>query len=247
MPDDQPTLVTADTLKQVGYTAVELQQYIFRQLGFPTWTVELTPQQVIDVIQDSLTMWNTWVPLMRIQVIQLSDSVYVYLDGQVMGQGVVDVQFVEPLPTPQAMFYGNLLTSTPALTTGIDDLDTFQRWRKTWMRVTSVRPDWYYDESIPRLYIHNPIQRYQCTVFYYDGAAVTESLPFTGAQWVKKYALEKARYLYGEVLSKFSGAIPGPMQSLTLDQAKRSNAEARLQKLEEQLQGMQRLTSLSVD
>jgi hypothetical protein len=69
----------------------------------------------------------------------------------------------------------------------------------------------------------------------------------TGAQWVKEYALEKARYLLGEVWSKFSGAIPGPLQNLQLDQGKREKAEAALQKLRDKLQGMQKSAGISID
>lgn len=113
--------------------------------------------------------------------------------------------------------------------------------------MTSVRPDWYYDEYEQALYIHNPIERYQAGVFFLSSFTNTKGLTQVGAQWVKEYALEKARFLLGEVWSKFSGAIPGPLQNLQLDQQKRDKAEKRLDKLREELKGMQRGATISID
>ncbi|HEV8490688.1 MAG TPA: hypothetical protein VGR76_00405, partial [Candidatus Angelobacter sp.] len=74
-----------------------------------------------------------------------------------------------------------------------------------------------------------------------------EELDLTGSQWVKEFALEQARYTYGEILAKFSGAVPAPAQALVLDQQKRANAQARLDKLRERLQGMQLLPPIMID
>ena len=95
--------------------------------------------------------------------------------------------------------------------------------------------------------IHNPIERYQAGVFMYALYKSTEELDLTGSQWVKEFALEQARYTYGEILAKFSGAVPGPLQALVLDQQKRSNAQARLDKLRERLQNMQLFPSVQID
>jgi hypothetical protein len=115
------------------------------------------------------------------------------------------------------------------------------------MRVTSIQPNWYYDDPRQILYIHNPIERYQAGVFFYGNWKRTEWLDQFGALWVKEYALEAARYTYGEVLAKFSGAIPGPLQPLMLDQQKRNNAQARLDKLREKLQNAQQLVPVMID
>ena len=69
-----------------------------------------------------------------------------YLDGEDVGLGIANIQFVEPNPVPTEIFYGNLINPAPLFRLGLDEYDTFLRWRKTWQRVTSVRPDWYYDE-----------------------------------------------------------------------------------------------------
>jgi hypothetical protein len=131
--------------------------------------------------------------------------------------------------------------------TGLDEYDTFLRWRKVWQRVTSIEPQWFYDEGRKILYIHNPIERYQAGVFFYGNWKRTEDLDAFGALWVKEYALEAARYTYGEIMAKFSGAVPGPLQPLMLDQQKRNNAQARLEKLRERLVNAQLFPSVQID
>ena len=123
----------------------------------------------------------------------------------------------------------------------------FLRWRKTWQRVTSIRPDWFYDEIEQSLYIHNPIERYQAGIFCYWPHERTEKLPYAGADWVKRYALAKSKLQLAELWMKYSGAIPGPGQNLQLDQQKREQSVLEVDKLMEQLKGMQKHTPAQID
>ncbi len=230
-----------------GYTVDQLKNYILRQLGAPTWNVELTDQQILDCIQDAMSLFAQWVPTVRVGNVTLQRSRHEYLKDADVGFGVAEVHFVEPNPVPTEMFYGNLINPAPIFRTGLDELDGFMRWKKVWQRVTSTRPDWFYDDARNCLYIHNPIERYQCAVFTYGPYASTATLPHSGALWVKEYALEASRYLYGDTMSKFSGAIPGPVKDIQLDSQKRDKAEARLEKLREKLQGMQLLPAIQID
>ena len=239
------TADSPDTLPLKGYTVDQLIDHIFRQLGFPTWEVELTRQQVADCIQDALRTFSIYMPTTRVGNVILVRGQYRYLDGIDIDQGIVDVQFVEPNPVPTEIFYGNLINPAPLFRLGLDEYDTFLRWRKTWQRVTSVRPDWFYNEDEHCLYISNPIERYQCAVFFYSSYSNTQGLPPIGASWVKEYAYEKARFLLGEIYAKFSGAIPGPLQNLTLDQQKRDRSQ--LDALLLMLKGMQRSAPIMID
>ena len=236
-----------DTLPLTGYTRDQLKNYIIRQLGSPMWNVEITNQHILDCIQDAMGLFSQWVPRQRVGNLPMVRGQYKYLQGQDVGLGIVDVQFVEPNPVPTEIFYGNLINPAPLFRTGLDEYDSFLRWRKTWQRVTSIRPDWFYDEFERALYIHNPIERYQCGLFAYFPFDNTEELTFTGADWVKRYSLARARYLQGELWLKFSGAIPGPVKDIQLDAGKRDAAQMELDKLMEQLKGMQRLTPAMID
>lgn len=245
-----PVTTTADspdTLPLKGYTTDQLIDYVFRQLGSPTWEVELTRQQIADAAQDSLQLYSIWRPNLRVGNVILIRGQYKYLQGYDVDQGIVDCQFVEPNPVPTEIFYGNLINPAPLFRLGLDEYDVFLRWRKTWQRVTSVRPDWYHDEHEQCLYISNPIERYQCAVFFYSSYTNPKGLDAVGAQWVKEYTLEKSRYLLGDLWSKFSGAIPGPLQNLQLDQQKRQLANDRLKEMREQLKGMQKSAPIMID
>jgi hypothetical protein len=241
-----------DTLPLVGYNQDQLANYIIRQLGGPVWDIELTKQQILDAIQDAVGMYSIWKPLLRYQALKMTNSQSEYLKGVDLGVngmpglGIVDVQFVEPNPVPTEIFYGNLIDPAPLFRTGVDEYDTFLRWRKTWMRVTSVRPDWLYDDSRQCLYIHNPIARYHAGIFIYAMWSI-QRLPVFGADWVKKYSLEKSRLVYGEILAKFSGALPGPVKDMQLDTQKRDRAQAEIDKLEATLKASQELTPISID
>lgn len=246
----QPAFTSAqspDTLPLRGYTVAQLSNYIMRQLGSPTWQVELSNQQILDCIQDALSMFSQWVPNIKVGGLSMVRGQYRYLDGEDVGLGVAKVEFVEPNPVPTEIFYGNMINPAPLFRLGLDEYDTFLRWRKTWQRVTSVRPDWFYDDMEHCLYIHNPIERYHAGIFCYWLHERTENLTVTGADWVKKYSLAKSRYLLGEIWMKFSGAIPGPAQNLQLDQARRDKAQEEINKLEEQLRGMQLHTPAVLD
>lgn len=236
-----------DTLPLRGYTVDQLKEYIFRQLGQPVWNVEVTAQQVLDCIQDAVNLYSEWCPLRKAQALQLTRGRFNYMEEVDVGYGVADVSFVEPNPVPTEIFYGNLINPAPLFRTGLDEYDTFLRWRKTWQRVTSIRPDWFYDDDARTLYIHNPIERYLCGVICYFPYSNTRSLTPVGARWVKEYALARARFIQGDLWMKFSGAIPGPVKDIQLDSSRREDAKAEMDKLKEQLKGMQTQAGIFID
>lgn len=236
-----------DTLPIKGYTCDQLKNYIIRQLGGPVWSVELSNQMILDCIQDALSLYSQWVPNMKVGNVVMVRGQFKYLQGADVGLGIVQVDFVEPNPVPTEIFYGNLINPAPLFRTGLDEYDTFLRWRKTWQRVTSIRPDWFYDDMEQSLYIHNPIERYQAGIYAYWPHERTENLTYTGADWVKRYSTAKARFLQGELWLKYSGAIPGPVKDIQLDVSKRDKAQEEMNILMEQLKGMQRHTPAMVD
>jgi hypothetical protein len=129
----------------------------------------------------------------------------------------------------------------------MDEYDVFLRWYKTWGRVTSVYPDWRYDTFCKVLYIYNAQPIYHCGVEYMDVYRDTRELDAYGADWVRQYAYEQARYNYADVMSKFSGAIPGPVRDLQFDQGKRGEAGTRKAELLEELKGAQPSPGISQD
>lgn len=211
------------------------------------WEVELTKQHILDSVQDAVGKVSIWRPRVRYGAVRLVSGQSKYLEGSDFGLGIVDVSFVDPTPAATEIFYGNLITPAPLFRTGLDEYDTFLRWRKTWKRVTSVEPQWLQDDESRCLWIYNPIERYHCGIVTHLAHDDTVTLDVASADWVKNYALERARYTYGEVLAKFGGAIPSPLKDLQMDQQKRDKAETRLVALEEKLQNMQMFPAMSID
>ena len=203
-----------DTLPMVGYNTDQLSAYIYRQLGSPVWNVEISKQQVLDAVQDGLTLYSIWRPTIRVGNLNMVKGIFEYLQGANVYMGIVQVDFVEPNPVPTEIFYGNLINPAPLFRTGLDEYDTFLRWRKVWQRVTSIQPQWFYDDGRKTLYIHNPIERYQAGIQMYAPWTDTTALDYTGAQWVKEFTLEQARFTYGEILAKYSGAVPAPLPAV---------------------------------
>ena len=238
---------STSTLPPYGYSFDQLASYIQRQLGAPMWIVEIPKQNILDQIQDALVLYSTWRPIWRFGAIQLQRGQFQYLVGVDMGQGPIQVDFVQPNPVPAELFWGNLIDPAPLMRNGLDELDSFLRWVKVWMRVTSIQPNWTYDQGNKQLLIWNALDRYQAGLQWYQPYTDTKNLDQFGAMWVKDYAFQKSRMMYAEFLSKYSGAIPGPLQSLQLDSQKRDKAEAKMKELEEKLQAAQVSTPISID
>lgn len=248
---DKPPLSTSqqsvDSLPPIGYTLDALVAYIERQLGGGIFSVELTKQQIIDKVNDSLQLYSIWRPRLRYGSVALQTGKFDYLRGVDMDTGPVQVNFVQRTPIPQALFWGNLIDAAPLMMTGMDQYDMYLRWQKTWARVTSVQPDWVYDEVEKVLMIHNPVERFHCGVVAFLNYTDVVNLDRYGADWVKKYAFQQARLAYAEIMSKFSGVIPGPVKDLQLDQGKRDKAEAKIEQLEAELKGAQLSTAVMTD
>lgn len=248
MPNPDVSLAVGSTLPNKGYTIAQLRDWTFRQLGSPIWNVELDAQHVVDSVQEALSHVSLWRPRIKYGAVRLVSNKTVYEIGDSVGsQGVTEVNFVDNMPSPTEVFYGNLISPAPLIKTGLDEYDSFLRWRKTWQRVTSVMPDWLYDPYEKVLYIHNPIERYHAGVVSMDDFTRTEDLPSFEAKWVRDYTLARSRYLYGDILAKFSGAIPGPVKDITLDGGKRAEGEKQMESLITSLKASQHLTSMTID
>jgi hypothetical protein len=252
LPVVQTSADSKDTLPLVGYTQDQLKEYIKRQLGQPVWNIELTEQQILDNIQDAIGKFSLWKPLLSWGAIPMVAGQKQYLINANVGQGVAEVTFVENRLGVLNLDFGNPFTTMSIMTTGLGldgmgEYDSYLRWQKTWQRVTSTDPKWQYDEVRKCLWIHNPIARYRAAILLYLNFADCKSLSQYGADWVKEYSLAKCRYQIGDIWMKYSGAIPGPVKDIQLDQQKREKAEKKIEELEQRLRDSQELTPLSID
>lgn len=257
LPELTPAIIqtatdSPDSLPIRGYTEDQLVKYIFRQLGAPVWNVELTAQQVQDCVRDAIGYFSLFRPKNLWGAIPMTPNEKKYLVGFDVGQGVAEVTFVENRLGVLNLDFGNPFSTMSIMTTGLGldgmgDYDAYLRWQTTWMRVTSTLPRWQYDEVRKCLWIHNPISRYRAAVLILYNWNNTQELPQFGSQWVKDYALAKARYALGDLWLKFSGAVPGPVKDLQLDSGKRDKAEQEISRLEAVLRNSQDSIPLTQD
>lgn len=237
-----------DTLPLVGFSVDQLAAYILRTLGGSgAYNVEISKQNVLDQIQDALGLFSQWVPQIKARAITLVRGQFSYLVNEPVGQGIVDVSFVEYRNQLTQLLYLGMISPAPLPMSGISEFDSWLRFKSTFMRVSSVRPDWHYDDEFSTLYVYNPLAQYRAGVFIYDNYTDTRDLTSVGALWVKEYALESSRFLLGTLNQKFSGAIPSPLQNLQLDQNLRVNAQTAMDKLRASLVGMMRSSPASTD
>ena len=217
----------------------KLCQYIKSQLGAGIFSVELTQDQIDNCILDALTLFSSRKPIIGYKSIDVSTQIRAYTIDHDIGFGIFNVSFVQPDPQPSAIFYANLLDVAPVKPATMESYDIFLRWRKTFMRVTSVAPRWEWDALNKKLMLYSPIDRTKACYFWHQPRTVAQ-VPMQHTHWLKKYSLAKAKDVLGKTRSKFQGILPGPARDMNLNgDALQQEAREEIDKLEEQLLSIQ--------
>jgi len=201
----------------MALTEASLVDYVTTELGAGVWQVELREKQIKAAIQDALDEYSRRIPLLGYGAITLSatQSKYEFPDID-FGYGIWEVSFVAPDPKPSALFYANLLDVAPIKVGRFGEYDLFLRWRKTFMKVTSVEPEWMWDNNAKILWIYNPIEQYKASMFWYLPKRL-DQVDLVHERWIKDYTLARSKYMLGINRSKFQGAIPGPGRDINTD------------------------------
>lgn len=225
---------------QVGKLTYEgLVQYIRDQLGNGIFTVELTQAQIDNSISDALALYSARQPIVCYKALVVSPQIRVYPINHDTGYGIFDVSFVQPDPQPSAIFYANLLDVAPIKVSTMESYDIFLRWRRTFMRVTSVEPNWEWDNLNKLLMVYSPIEQTKACYFWFMPRTI-EQIPMQHLNWFKKYSLAKAKDALGKARSKFQGLLPGPARDLNLNgDALQNEAKEEITALEAQLLSIQ--------
>jgi len=217
----------------------DLIDYVRTELGEGVWQVELTEEQVQRAISDAMRKYSRRLTALGYDSLYLGNSQNKFPISHEVGYGIFNVEFIAPDPKPSAIFYANLLDVAPLRVNRFSDYDVFLRWRKTFMRVTSVEPDWFYDDKDKILWIYNPLTEYSAGYFWYLPRTLAE-VHLSHEDWVMEYTLARSKYILGVNRSKFKGAIPGPGKEITTDgEDLKSEAKEKMQELEASLLSMQ--------
>lgn len=195
--------------------ADEIKDWIKRQLGFPLTAVELTEDQLGQVIDFALRHYNRWVPKVKRGDIELVAGLNKYELPEV-GRGVFKVDFIrrEGLPLISDPLFGREYPRGQQL-----DFDQYQlgiNFFKDLLKTTSQNPIWRWSPQDPKyLYINAQNQSYRVSYFYFVDHRLEEINP-SHHEIFKKLCLAYAKKILGEVRRKYE-EIPTGEGRLSLD------------------------------
>lgn len=220
-----------------NFTLAELKEYIRTCLSGSIWRIEgmgLDQLGTIDAaISDALMAYGRRVPIQKFRILQTTPAKREY-DVPDIGYGVARVDFIQ-----RNLLIAPLISSTlgftPILNMEARDFDTFQRWRKTFQRVTSTDCKWQWDEERGKLMIYAPTLNIMAGVVTYHPRSF-EQVRLVHKDFIKRYSLAKARLLLGEARSKFGSTIPGPSRDINVNGNQlKDDAKAEIEKLDAEL------------
>lgn len=216
---EQQSNIDASTGLSIG----GIKSFVRSMLGFPTVSVELTPVQYSDIIEEALSLYGQYVPAERVERINYVPAVQRYNLPHLPYNGPFDVKFVRKVITPVAT---DPIFGREYLRANEPDMGTLilgQAYLETMLRVLSSEPDWRWLHETKDLYINigpgissQVYGGYDVTVRYF--APVTlEMVREDHFRWFKRYCLSQAKKLLAKIRGKYSGAVPAPGGPLVLD------------------------------
>jgi hypothetical protein len=202
-----------------------IKTYIFSKLGYPLVNVELANSAINTVIGESLRKYNRYVPRELTGTITLISNQNKYQLTNIPSRGVHRVTFVRKLPDTlfTSPYFGR---EFPRLgTIAFDEFVLGRMQLEQVRRTTGTDPDWRWDASTSTLYLTNgnydgwvdPTQ-YYVEYRYYQDLSI-EQVPFHHQDWFFRNCLAVAKGVLGEIRNKFSGNIPSPGGSMTVNGA----------------------------
>lgn len=150
----------------ISFSRKELAEYIKKKLGGIVWRIEgFENTDAVEVCIDEAVMkYSTQVPLMKWETIEPFKNRYTLKTDGVIG--VLQVNFLESI---NRFSSSNLLLGLTQNLTGVapiniagttpnisGDIMAFLQWRKSFQRVTSIMPQWFYDDTTKEITIYNP-------------------------------------------------------------------------------------------
>jgi hypothetical protein len=216
-----------------------LRETIKTRLGAGTFRVELEERHLDDAILAALQLFGSRKPMIGYAGIDVVPEIKAYKIDHDIGYGIFNVEFVQPDPQPSALFYANLLDVAPIKPATMESYDIFLRWRKSFMRITSVKCSYQWDEINQTLMIDCPIERTRACYMWHQPREIRH-IPMQFIPWFNDYCVAKAKLTLGQIRSKFQGQLPGPARDLTLNgDTLKQEAQEEILRLEAQLLNMQ--------
>lgn len=224
-------------------TEKSVKQYIRTMLGEPVVKVELTDEQLTELINQALDSYGTYKPVEKMGTLNvLADTQKYTLTANQVGRGIVEWFPKHPFlrsPSLDQFDVFKYHSHLPNLEPG--DYFMERQWWKAVRESAGSDDDWEFilDPTTGggTFYISpSPSEGYTGSYIYVVDPTLTE-VPTTDDDWIKDYALAMAKQILGHIRRKF-GNVQGAETSLDLDGAEliSEGTEAR-RELEEYLTG----------
>lgn len=222
----------------------DFREYILRKLGACAVSVELSPEQVDDSINDALDLFNQYMCKAEPRVAE-SRSGSVEIPLQENDRGVINVKILFPNSyreyAQMNIFEVMYRMVFPRLPLG--EWYTLKTYYKMYQQVRGTEPDWYEDESTKTLWVDCWSGPYD--IFYVVSTDLdVEDIPTLQKAYTrmfKKLAVAEAKMVLARIRGKFGNSIPVPGGNLMLDGADlKSEAATEKAEVEEKLEKLAR-------
>ena len=233
---------------------IVLKNYILYNLGHPLIRIELTQEHLLTAIIDAVTMYQRYAAIdFDFMAISTSENPFdipyginketivdvIFSAGffDSIGAGLVTGGFVGEFEGSIIPIFGQKSGLLDVL--GKFNLATYYTYLQKLEDIKKVI-------GLDRMWqvVNNQIEVYPKTSTFTDigilyRGKLTDS-EVEEQEWIKKYALARAKMMLGTVRSKFSGINAAGMNIAADGEALKSEAKEEIDKLEERLWGMQR-------
>lgn len=229
------------TAEQILLTT-ELRDWTLRKLGWPKVAVELTEAHIMDCINDALTDYGRWYPVLKYGLIRLVASQKRYPIPE-CGRGVLYVDFRRK--------EGNPIVSDPLF--GRDyprwtnlDFDHYvlaTSFYETLLRTTGQEPIWRWEPTDPlAIYIDvgDAARSFYHASYMYAANRRLEEVNPAHHFLFKQIVLAHSKIALGQVREKFGDQVMTAQGSVSLNgRALKDEGNQELERLTEDLKGLQ--------
>lgn len=200
------------------YKRPELASYIKKKLGNAVWRIEgFENTDSVDICIDEAVMsYSHQCPHLSWEQVDAFSTKHTLKTKRIFG--VIRVDFIEPVNrfAVSHTLIGltqNLIGVAPINIAGTmpnisGDIAQFLQWRKSFQRVTSTMPQWFYNDEDQTILLYNPGAYKACAML--SVARTFETVKPNHKDWLRRMALAEAKYQLGLYRRKFEDAIQGP-------------------------------------
>ena len=205
----------------LSYESVET--YVRRRLGEPVIEVELTSEQIKEVIDQTLAIYTNAKPFWKLGFINGLPSTQRYtLTAAQVGRGIVDLMQPDMLRQPVSLDQFDVFkyhTFLPNLDPG--DFYAERVWWNEVRRSAGSDEDWYvedHEDGSADIYISPMPSEAKKFSYVYLVNVPLERVPPVDQETVKNYVLALCKQVLGGIRRKFTSA-PGGENSIEMDGA----------------------------